>query len=102
VVDRAPPASRFIAAFDYAMLHEELPISGRLVAMVAAKRNDDHGHDDRFGLYRGDVPLSQFAAWQVQRPHDEGIGAIAWLKAWVLDNAADDYWCQPHASMLTD
>ena len=38
------------------------------------------------------MPLSQFAAWHVQRPYDEGVGAIAGLKAWVLDNAADDYW----------
>jgi hypothetical protein len=82
----------FIAAFDYAMLHEELPTNGRLVAMVAAKRNDDHSHGGRDHWDRSDVPLSQFASWHVQRPYDEGTGAIAGLKAWVLQEAADDYW----------
>lgn len=81
----------FIAAFDYAACHPELPTTGRLLQMLAARRDDDHDHGGE-PRHRGSLGLSQFACWQVQRPFDEGADVVEALHAWVLDQAAQPYW----------
>ncbi len=80
----------FIAAFDYAHEHPELPTTGRLIAMRAAKRDDDHGHGG-MGPHRSHTALSRFGA-QVQRSFDAGDDIVEALHEWVLGEAAQDYW----------